>query len=172
MKYDAAINPRPPCPISRFPAPEAPNIVDAFDRGVTIKSSRGFWLAIPTPAAGVKGLSATGSLKRITPSGWERRTGMRLREDNQMVTFNAGLIGVLVLVLAAFELVDLHRWEETSEIACGLWLIASPYIFGYAGAGVLQFWHYGLGAVIVLLAAAEVWQDWRLNDNELARHGM
>jgi hypothetical protein len=37
---------------------------------------------------------------------------------------------------------------------------------------VLQFWHYGLGAVIVLLAAAEFWQDWRLNDNDLARHGM
>ena len=58
---------------------KAPNIVDAFDRGVTIKSSRGFWLAIPTPAAGLKGLSATGGMKRITPGGWERRTGMRLR---------------------------------------------------------------------------------------------
>jgi hypothetical protein len=58
---------------------KAPNIVDAFDRGVTIKSARGFWLAIPTPAAGLKGLSATGGMKRITPGGWERRTGMRLR---------------------------------------------------------------------------------------------
>lgn len=58
---------------------KAPNIVDAFDRGVTIRSSRGFWLAIPTPAAGVKGISTTGAMKRITPGGWERRTGMRLR---------------------------------------------------------------------------------------------
>lgn len=58
---------------------KAPNIVDAFDHGVTIRSSRGFWLAIPTPAAGLKGLSATGGMKRITPGGWERRTGMRLR---------------------------------------------------------------------------------------------
>lgn len=31
---------------------KAPNIVDAFDRGVTIKSNRGLWLAIPTPVAG------------------------------------------------------------------------------------------------------------------------
>jgi hypothetical protein len=58
---------------------KAPNIVDAFDRGVTIKSSRGLWLAIPTAAAGVKGISATGAMKRITPGGWERRTGMMLR---------------------------------------------------------------------------------------------
>ncbi len=57
----------------------APNIVDAFDRGVTIRSNKGFWLAIPTPAAGVKGINATGVMKRITPGGWERRTGMRLR---------------------------------------------------------------------------------------------
>ena len=57
----------------------APNIVDAFDRGVTIRSNKGFWLAIPTPAAGVKGINATGAMKRITPGGWERRTGMRLR---------------------------------------------------------------------------------------------
>ncbi len=58
---------------------KAPNIVDAFDRGVTIQSSRGFWLAIPTSAAGVKGIGTTGAMKRITPGGWERRTGMRLR---------------------------------------------------------------------------------------------
>ncbi len=58
---------------------KAPNIVDAFDRGVTIRSRSGFWLAIPTPAAGATGLSATGARKRITPGGWERRTGMRLR---------------------------------------------------------------------------------------------
>jgi hypothetical protein len=55
---------------------KAPNIVDAFDRGVTVKSRRGLWLAIPTAAAGMKG---TGAMKRITPGGWERRTGMRLR---------------------------------------------------------------------------------------------
>jgi hypothetical protein len=58
---------------------KAPNIVDAFDRGVTIRSRNGFWLAIPTAAAGATGFTATGTRKRITPGGWERRTGMRLR---------------------------------------------------------------------------------------------
>ena len=94
------------------------------------------------------------------------------QEDNQLVMLNAIIIGVLVLSLAAFELVDLHRWEEVGEIACGLWLIASPYIFGYAGTGTLQYWHFGLGAVVVLLAAMELWQDWKLSDKELAQHGM
>lgn len=58
---------------------KAPKIVDAFDRGVTIRSKNGFWLAIPTPAAGATGLAATGARARITPGGFERRTGMRLR---------------------------------------------------------------------------------------------
>jgi hypothetical protein len=52
----------------------APDIVHAFDRGVTIRSSAGFFLAIPTPAAGA-GLRGA----RITPGEWERRSGMRLR---------------------------------------------------------------------------------------------
>lgn len=53
---------------------KASEIVDAFDRGVTIRSASGFYLAIPLPAAGPKGLGN----KRITPGGWEARTGKRL----------------------------------------------------------------------------------------------
>lgn len=53
----------------------APKIVDAFDRGVSIRSKSGFWLAVPLPAAGKYGLGR----KRITPGGFERRTGIQLR---------------------------------------------------------------------------------------------
>jgi Family of unknown function (DUF6441) len=53
----------------------APEIIDAFDRGVLIRSKHGFWLAIPTAEAGTRGVGG----ERITPGGWERRTGMRLR---------------------------------------------------------------------------------------------
>jgi hypothetical protein len=52
----------------------APVIVGAHDTGPLIRSKDGFWLAIPTPAAGK---STKGG--RITPGGWERRTGLRLR---------------------------------------------------------------------------------------------
>lgn len=53
----------------------ASRIVDAFDRGALIRSKDGFYLAIPTEAAGMRGVGGA----RITPGGWERRTGMRLR---------------------------------------------------------------------------------------------
>ena len=52
----------------------APVIVSAHDAGPLIRSRNGFWLAIPTPAAGK---STRGG--RITPGEWERRTGLRLR---------------------------------------------------------------------------------------------
>ena len=52
----------------------APVIIGAHETGPLIRSRDGFWLAIPTPAAGK---STKGG--RITPGEWERRTGLRLR---------------------------------------------------------------------------------------------
>jgi hypothetical protein len=53
---------------------KAPVIIGAHDTGPLIRSKDGFWLAIPTAAAGK---STRGG--RITPGEWERRTGLRLR---------------------------------------------------------------------------------------------
>lgn len=89
---------------------------------------------------------------------------------SQLIMGNAILVGALIILLAQLELTNLHRWEEAAEIILGLWLIASPYVLGYAG-NPLAWWHYGLGAIVVLLSLFELWQDWNLGDNELARHG-
>ncbi|NHQ74542.1 hypothetical protein HAT86_08690 [Roseovarius gahaiensis] len=52
----------------------APAIVGAHNTGPLIRSKDGFWLAIPTEAAG-KGTRG----KALTPGDWERRRGLRLR---------------------------------------------------------------------------------------------
>ncbi|PVZ48642.1 DUF6441 family protein [Thalassobacter stenotrophicus] len=52
----------------------APQIIGAHETGPLIRSKDGFWLAIPTPAAG-KGTRG----KALTPGEWERRRGLRLR---------------------------------------------------------------------------------------------
>ena len=52
----------------------AKKIVGAFETGVEIHAKNGFWLAIPTPAAGRGNRGG-----KIMPGEWERRTGRRLR---------------------------------------------------------------------------------------------
>ena len=54
---------------------KAPGIVRIYEEGATIRSTKGLFLAVPTPAAGRYGDGG----KKITPAGWERRTGIRLR---------------------------------------------------------------------------------------------
>lgn len=93
------------------------------------------------------------------------------QQTNQLVMLNAVFVGAVALVLAELEMVNLHRWQEVGEILCGLWLAVSPLALGYADAGDLRYWHFALGAGVVLLTALELWQDWNLTDQELARHG-
>ncbi len=54
---------------------KAPTIMRAFDEGVTIKSQKGFWLAIPMPAAPRRGIGG----KRISPSTFPEHRFGRLR---------------------------------------------------------------------------------------------
>jgi hypothetical protein len=70
----------------------------------------------------------------------------RQLQPPETVAANATIVGILVLALGASEFLDLRRWEEGLETACGLWLIASPFILGYADAGMLRYWHFVLGA--------------------------
>lgn len=53
---------------------KAPHIISAHDEGALIKSTNGFFLAIPQPAAG----KLRGG-KSPTPYEWEQRTGLQLR---------------------------------------------------------------------------------------------
>ena len=54
---------------------KAPGIIRVYEDGATIRSKSGFFLAIPTAAAGRYGDGG----RKITPGRWERRTGQRLR---------------------------------------------------------------------------------------------
>lgn len=76
------------------------------------------------------------------------------------VVLNSALTGLAVLALAQLEIVRLRRWEEVAQLVCGIWLIASPFIFDYAHQDHLRVWHWALGTIVSALAAFELWQDW------------
>ncbi len=81
-----------------------------------------------------------------------------------LVVLNSALVGLAVLGLAQLELVHLRRWEEVAQLACGLWLLASPFLFHYAHQDHLRLWHWALGAGVAILAVFELWQDWGRQD--------
>jgi hypothetical protein len=58
--------------------------------------------------------------------------------ERSTMILNTFVVGMLVFGLAQLEYVALQRWEEVGEIALGLWLIASPFIFGYSGDEMLR----------------------------------
>lgn len=87
------------------------------------------------------------------------------------VILNAFLVGILVFGVGQLEYSALQRWEEVAGIVLGLWLIASPYIFGYSGDGMLRFYHSTLGSLVLLLSVLQLWQDWGLNDQDMLKHG-
>jgi len=91
--------------------------------------------------------------------------------ERSLVILNTVTIGLLVFGLAQLEYVALQRWEEVAAIVLGLWLIASPYIFGYSSDGLLRFYHSSFGGLVVLLAALQLWQDWDLNDQDMLKDG-
>jgi hypothetical protein len=91
--------------------------------------------------------------------------------DRSYVILNTFAVGIIVFGLGQLEYVALQRWEEVAGIQLGLWLIASPYMFGYSGDGMLRFYHSSLGSLVLLLAALQLWQDWDLSDQDMLKHG-
>ncbi len=81
------------------------------------------------------------------------------QQGDQAVIWNAILVGTCVRSCAA-RIRQPATLGGNGEIALGLWLIASPFKFGYAEADTLRYWHFILGAIVVLLGALELWQDW------------
>jgi hypothetical protein len=83
---------------------------------------------------------------------------------NGLVTLNAVVVGLVVTIAAQFELFGPTVRDEVVNGACGLWLILSPMVFGYSWADQLKLWHFGLGAVVTVIAGLELWQEWQKAD--------
>jgi len=80
--------------------------------------------------------------------------------DFPYATLNAVFVGLLVMLLAGQELMLLETWEEYLEFALGLWLAASPWLFGYSALELPTAMHVALGGAVAALAIVEFYQDW------------
>jgi hypothetical protein len=73
------------------------------------------------------------------------------------ILINGAIAGLVIIALAVMEITMPPRWEEPLEIAAGIWLMASPFSFGYGDP--LRIVHVVIGALVAILAAIELWQD-------------
>ena len=78
--------------------------------------------------------------------------------SNQPIVVNAAVAGLAVLFLAELDLMRFRRWTEVGQLICGLWVVASPFILGYAASGLLRVWHIVTGLLVAGLSALELWQ--------------
>jgi len=73
--------------------------------------------------------------------------------------WNAVIVGAAIMVLSAFAIAHLEPWEEWLNIGLGLWLIVSSWVLDYGVAHKAIACHVGLGLLITLLAASELWEE-------------
>ncbi|MBO6521196.1 MAG: SPW repeat protein [Rhodospirillales bacterium] len=76
---------------------------------------------------------------------------------SQYANISSVVAGMAIVALGFLQFMWLKRWEEHLELACGIWVMASPYLMGYGGQ--LAMAHYALGFLVAALAAFELWQD-------------
>ncbi|HEX6956933.1 MAG TPA: SPW repeat protein [Ferrovibrio sp.] len=74
-------------------------------------------------------------------------------------TYNAIVVGVIIIALCALAISHLEPWEEWLNVALGVWLIVSPWILDYDAASAARACHVGLGLIITLMAASELWEE-------------
>lgn len=80
-------------------------------------------------------------------------------DGNSAAVANAAIAGLLVMVLAEADLVKFRRWIEVCQLALGVWIAASPFIFDYALSGSLRVIHIIAGVAIAVLSLLELRQN-------------
>ena len=64
--------------------------------------------------------------------------------------------GAAIALLSLLAVVWFANWEEWVNLLLGVWLIASPWVLGFAHTRAMHF-SIGLGAAVAFLAALELW---------------
>jgi hypothetical protein len=75
------------------------------------------------------------------------------------VLYSALSVGVVIMVMALFEIALKGRWEEIIQLVLGVWMAASIFVLDYGIASELRVLHFAIGALVALMAAFEFWQD-------------
>lgn len=75
------------------------------------------------------------------------------------------LSSAAIIVLSLAAIIAFSAWEEWINFALGLWLVASPWLLGFAHTRAMHF-SIGIGVAIAFLAALELWLRYEAAERE------
>jgi len=75
----------------------------------------------------------------------------------QAATWNAGVCGLAIGLMATLAITELQEWEEWVNAALGLWTAAAPWVLGFAGVMTAMWTHVLVGLAVTMLAAVGLW---------------
>jgi hypothetical protein len=74
----------------------------------------------------------------------------------QRPSWNAWIVGIVVVVLSIAALTQLQLWEEWVNLLLGAWLFISPWALGFSGSATVSWNAWIIGGLIFLIAACEL----------------
>ena len=75
---------------------------------------------------------------------------------HQLATWNAVASGAVIAILTFAAFVRTREWEEWVDLVVGLWVIASPWLLGFAGVSSALWTHLIIGVLVTILTALEL----------------
>ena len=80
---------------------------------------------------------------------------------------NTVLMGVVVMIFSGAAIARYQPWEEWLETLFGVWLIISPFVFGFTDMTFATINHIVVGAIIVI---DSVWVAWKYPSSSRLAH--
>lgn len=76
----------------------------------------------------------------------------------QYASWNAWASGAVIGLIAIGAIGMFQEWEEWLNLLLGLWVIAAPWVLGFAAVTLAMSAHVVLGFLIAAAAAWEIWE--------------
>lgn len=83
--------------------------------------------------------------------------GAEPARDITLAAWHSWAAGGAVVIVAVAALLRTFEWEEWLMGLLGLWVIAAPWLLGFAGVQAAMAAHVVLGALVVVFAAWDIW---------------
>ncbi|MGO9392442.1 SPW repeat protein [Rhodoblastus sp.] len=79
--------------------------------------------------------------------------------DNALAARTAWISAIVIALVSALATQHFSEWEEWVNLLAGAWLVAAPWLLKFQIAGDAVGVFTGVGAIIVTIAMAELWDE-------------